>query len=641
MQTQTRQIPKLQTRAAFVPATLNEQDRTVELTWTTGSQVRRFDWWEEREWIEELSLNPEHVRLDRLNNGAPLLESHSSYRLSDVLGVVERAWIDGNEGRAIVKFSQRDDVAPIIADVKAGVLRNISVGYTIHQLEEQEQRQDDLKVFRAVDWEPKEISLVSIPADPGAQVRSEGDNTTVTLIAKEVTHMTEPETETQRTDDEPPAAAEKTSEEVLAIRQQAAKDERDRVAQIRQFAKVAGDRVDEIMIDDLIERGVSVNDAKEQIMKTWSEKVDAETSRSDTSVTVDEKDKFLDAGVSAILGRAGIEKMDTSNAMRGMRLTEIAKSCLSRAGVAFQGMDEREMVKRAFTQSSSDFPVLLENAMHKTLQMAYSTAPDTWTRFCSTGSVTDFRAHNRYRLGSFGNLDALLENGEYKNKSIPDGEKASITADTKGNIINISRKTIINDDLSAFIGLSQMLGRAARRTIEADVYALLASNPVMHDGITLFHADHGNLAASGAVVSVATVEAARVAMAKQTDVSGNDYLDLRPSIWLGGMSSGGTAREVFGAEYNDEASKNQRKPNIVRGLVGDIVDSPRIAGTDWYLFADSADSPVIEVAFLNGEQEPFLDSMEGFSMDGLQWKVRLDYGIAAVDYRGVYKNAGA
>jgi len=172
---QTQQIPKLHARAAFVPATINDENSTVEVTWSTGSQVRRFDWWTEKEWIEELSMDPAHVRLDRLNNGAPVLPNHRNYSLDDVVGVVERAWLVGNEGRASIRFSKRDDAQKIFKEVKDGILRNISVGYKVNKLEEQKDRKDDLKVFRAIDWEPMEISLVTIPADPGAQVRSEGE----------------------------------------------------------------------------------------------------------------------------------------------------------------------------------------------------------------------------------------------------------------------------------------------------------------------------------------------------------------------------------------------------------------------------------------------------------------------------------
>jgi hypothetical protein len=257
--------------------------------------------------------------------------------------------------------------------------------------------------------------------------------------------------------------------------------------------------------------------------------------------------------------------------------------------------------------------------------------------------VSDFRAHNRYRTGSFGNLEAVNELGEFMNKSIPDGEKATIQASTKGNIINLSRQAIINDDLGAFVGLANSLGRAAARTVEADVYALLALNgglgPVMGDTKTLFHADHNNIGSAGAL-AVATIEDVRVKMASQKDVSGNDYLDLRPAVLLVSMSSGGNARVINNAEYDPDTANKLQRPNMVRGLFRDVVDTPRMTGNRFYTFADPMDAPVIEVAFLDGAQDPYLEVQDGFDVDGAQYKVRLDYGIAAVDYRGATTSAG-
>lgn len=366
----------------------------------------------------------------------------------------------------------------------------------------------------------------------------------------------------------------------------------------------------------------------------------------------DEADKTRDAITQALLARAGVVakgdngqvqrvQADSRNPYRGRTLLALAESSLVRAGIRTEGMDKMQIVASAFTQGTSDFTVLLENAMHKALQAAYAVAPDTWSRFCATGSVSDFRAHNRYRVGSLGNLLSKTELGEFKNQSIPDGEKSAVTVGTKGYIINLSREAIINDDLGAFVGLSTSLGRAASRTVEADVYALLASNPLLADGIALFHASHNNLAAAGSVISVASVDAARMAMALQKDVGGNDFLDLRPSVWVGPLSLGSVARTVNGAEYDDDAQKNQRKPNVVRGLYGDIVDTPRLSGTGWYSFAAANDAPVIEVDFLDGNQTPYLEMEKGFTVDGARYKVRLDFGVTAIDYRGAYRNPGA
>lgn len=362
-----------------------------------------------------------------------------------------------------------------------------------------------------------------------------------------------------------------------------------------------------------------------------------------TVVTMeDSRDKLILAKVDAIMARAAIAgaKMDSANPYRGMRLMDLARASAEAAGFDTRGKDSRQIVAAAFTQSTSDFPVLLENVLHKTLQTAYAVAPDTWSRFCKIGSVSDFRAHSRYRTGSIGSLDSLNELGEFKNKTIPDGEKGSITAGTKGNIINLSRETIIDDNLDAFVGLAQTFGRAGKRTIEQAVYALINANPVLEDGIALFHADHDNIAATAGAPTVTTIESSRVAMASQLDVGGNDYLDLRPAIWLGPIGLGGQARAVNDSQYDPDSNNKLQRANIVGGLFRDVIDTPRLSGTPWYMFADPNDAPVIEVAFLDGVQEPFMEMENGFDVDGARWKVRLDFGVAAIDFRGAVKNAG-
>lgn len=369
---------------------------------------------------------------------------------------------------------------------------------------------------------------------------------------------------------------------------------------------------------------------------------------------------FISDAVEALIARAGKGQIKATNGLRGYNARELARLCAERAGVDTKGMDPHSFISAAFTgrdprysisasitQGRSDFPVLLENTMHKVLQGAYAVTPDTWRRICATGSVSDFRAHNRYRLGSIGNLDSLMENGEFKNKSIPDGQKASITAATKGNVINLTRQAIIDDDLGAFISLAEMLGRATARTIEADFYATLALNgglgPTMGDGNPLFHARaNANNITTSAALTAAAIDLDRQAMASMKDISGNDFLSIMPATLLVSLALGSTARTINSAEYDPDtvANKSQLKPNTVRGLFRDVVDSPRLTGNRRYLFADPTVAPAIEVAFLNGEQAPFLDSQEGFTVDGVKWKVRIDYGIAGIDERGAVTNAG-
>ena len=366
--------------------------------------------------------------------------------------------------------------------------------------------------------------------------------------------------------------------------------------------------------------------------------------------TEDEVDKRRGAMASALLLRAGVASAAErdaagANPFRGRTLLAMAEASLQAAGINTARMgDRREIVASAFTQSGSDFPVLLENVMHKTLLSAYGLQALTWSRFCKRGTVSDFRAHGRYRVGSLGNLQSKNELGEYKQIAIPDGEKSSITAATKGFILSISREAVINDDLGALTDQASAMGRAAARTVEADVYALLLSNsglgPTMSDGKTLIHADHGNVA-TGAAMSVDAFDAMRVLMAQQKDVSGNDFLDLRPDVLLCPIGLGGTAKVINGAEFDTSVSSKFQVPNKVRGLFRDIVDSPRLTGNPYWALANVNEAAALEVAFLDGNSEPFMELETAFTTDGARYKVRLDYGVAGHDWRGAVRNAGA
>jgi ATP-dependent protease ClpP protease subunit len=417
------------------------------------------------------------------------------------------------------------------------------------------------------------------------------------------------------------------------------------LAIFKPFAAKAG--VLDLQTEILADPSITVDAAQAKLLNKLGQDVEPVAKGGPVIVTTqDERDTFRALTANAILARAGAAdvKADAANPYRGHTLVDIARASLEKAGIKTNGMDRMDIVAAAFTQSTSDFPILLENAMHKTLQAAYAKAALTWQRFCSRGTVSDFRAHNRYRVGSLGNLQTVNELGEFKNSTIPDGEKSSITAATKGNIINLSRQTIINDDLGAFIGLAGSLGWAAARTVETDVYALLAQNaglgPTMADTYTLFHANHGNIGAAG-VLSSALVDDMRVKMGSQTGVGGVDILDLRPSVILVPLASGSTARVINNAEYDPDTANKLQRPNAVRGLYRDIVDTARLSGTRVYTFADPSEAPVIEVAFLDGQDTPYLEQQMGFTVDGTSFKARLDFGIAAIDYRGAVTAAGA
>lgn len=359
-------------------------------------------------------------------------------------------------------------------------------------------------------------------------------------------------------------------------------------------------------------------------------------------LTEDEHDKMRAQASDWLTARAGFGQHKDDNPFRGMTIENVAREVLEANGVRTRGMGREAVINAAITHSTGDFPNIFENALNKSMLNAFQVIPVVWPKIARVTTLTDFRPHIRYRIGSFSDLERVLENGEYKDGTIGDAERETITAISKGRILNISREMMVNDDMGVFTDAARFLGQASARAPEKDLLALFASNgPTMGDTKALFHADHGNIAASGTPPTMAAFEAMRVQMGSQLDPSGNDFVDVRPSIWLGPLSLSGTAKQTNAAEFDDEAQKNQRKPNISRGLVRDIVDTPRLPATIWYLLADPAVEPVFEVGFLDGQQTPQLEMQESFRSGGISWRIRYEYGVAAVGWRGIVKNAGA
>src|SRR5512132_1542108 len=142
-------LPDLITRrASFVPATANDAERTVDVVWSTGAGVRRRD--AAGEYEERLSLDPKHVDVSRLV-GAPVLDGHRQESVDRVLGVVTAARVDGGAGHATLRCSERAE--SIWRDVKAGILRAVSVGYWVERWSDA--GSNGTRVRTAVAWSPR------------------------------------------------------------------------------------------------------------------------------------------------------------------------------------------------------------------------------------------------------------------------------------------------------------------------------------------------------------------------------------------------------------------------------------------------------------------------------------------------------
>jgi hypothetical protein len=693
---ETVQVGPLSLSAAV--GAIEEEGRTFELVFSTGAPVERYDWFSGKRYVEKLSLDPAHVRLDRLNAGAPVLDSHGTWDLSSVIGVIEEgsAKVAGKKGTAKARLSAHDDVARIRQDVRDRVIRNVSVGYRVYRFEEVAGKGDNaLPVRTATDWEPFEVSLVPMGADPGARVRGQQGQTEtnpcVIVRSLEETVMKDQEktaaAPAETPASPPPAPATDTKVRLAVelasseeIEDSAKKVERERAAAIRKLCRgVSGLKEPEKVADDLVARGLTLDQARAEILaKLSAGSQEHEPVPGRVVVGDDVADKRRRGITAALLVRSGAIELLRQAAkrrsdhrafqdvpadpgeFRHWSMLRMAEEDLERRGQRVRGLEQLELASRVIrevgelqlrgtasvvgAQTTSDFAVALESTLNKVLLAAYVVAPDTWRRFCAVGSLNDFRPHPRYRTGYLGVLDEVNDAGEFKNKNLPDAVKESITGKTKGNILALTRQTLINDDMGIFNRVATQAGRAAALTIEKDVYALLALNgglgPAMNDTKTLFHADHFNIGA-GSALTVAGLDADAVVLALQTDPQGNEILDLLPAILLVARGLQGTARVINEAEFDTDAGAPSQRPNRVRGMFRDIVGTGQMSGTRRYVFADPAQMPVLEVAFLDGVQEPFLDMQDGWRIDGVEWKVRIDYAVGAIEFRGAVTNGGA
>lgn len=639
----TLQLPMLELRAATRPETIDDDARTVELTWSTGARVRRYDWLRERAYFEELSLDEGSVRLDRLNSGAPLLDSHASWQLGSVLGRVERAWIDGGVGRALVRFSKRDEVTPIWDDVRDGILTKISVGYVVHAMEDVTGDEDEVRVLRAVDWEPYEVSLVPIPADDGAGVRSRDHQQTYPCAVRgreEMPDQNPPEFGAGVRSDAPsPAPAPAPAPEPArvdtdAIRREAIEAERQRAAAIRQECRRL--RLGEELEERLVLSGRSLEDCRADMIDAVASRDQDPPAQPRLDTGLEERAKLRQAVEEALLHRLAPGRYpltDGARDFRGLSLLELGRDLLQRQGQQTRSMGRMDLAGRAL-HSTSDFPAILENIANKRLRDAYTASPRTWTSLSRQANLPDFKDVSRVQLGEAPNLELVGEGGEFKRGTVGEGKETWALA-TYGKVVALTRQAVVNDDLMAFDRVVTAQGNQARYLEDDIVWALITTPHVMADGNNIFHASRNNTVSSNALSSVGNLGKARAKMRKQTGLDGTTILNLRPEYLVVPTDLETVAQQYTRTTMVADSAANI---NVFAGSL-EVIAEPRLDGaaTTWYMAASPNQVDIIEWGYLEGEQGPRFFTREGFDVDGVEYKVRLDFGATVLDYRGLVK----
>ena len=592
--------PDLFTRRAMLePSSVNDAERSVDVIWSTGAPVARRD--TAGDYTERLSLDPAHVNVAALI-GAPVLDGHRQDSVDKILGVVTAAHVDGQTGRATIQLSERAE--PVWRDVKAGILRNVSVGYTVAKWQDS-RGTDGRRVRTAVQWTPKELSLVAIPADVGATVR--GGN-----MEPNITPDTTEDTNTR-----------------TAVN-----------ADIRTLVAAAG--LDHTASDSLIDRGASLDDAKRELC-------DALVARSATTV----RHQHVEFGTDHGAPEVQIERMSEALfcRMTGTAPSEAArpyiyKRCVDMAAALLTSRGERgvgvmssDAILTRAMHTTSDFPQLLTSTGNRVLLGAFEAAPNPVKALARRTTVTDFRTKTTLKLSESPKLAPVNEHGTITYGTRGEAKEA-YSIKTFARIFSLSRQALINDDLGAFADFGRAAGRAAAET-EADVLTALftvnsGAGVTLDDGNPLSPPTHANVAASGTVIDVAALAAARQAMRGQKGLDGITPVNAVPKYLLVSPVKETQAEQVLASlAPATVASVNPFSQRL------ELLVEPRFSGNGWFVFADPAAMSVLEYAYLSSAQGPQMSSREGWDVLGVEFRVVLDFGAGVIDHRGAYRNAGA
>ena len=342
-----------------------------------------------------------------------------------------------------------------------------------------------------------------------------------------------------------------------------------------------------------------------------------------------------DSVKQSLLARAGIDKDKANtkdNAYNAMTLRELARASLVDRGVSVSGQNAMSMVGLAFTHSSSDFGQILIDVAHKSLLKGWETAAENFDQFTSRGTLTDFRAAKRVGLGDFGYLPQVGEGEEYTYGTIGD-EGASVALATYGQLFSITRQAILNDDMHLLTKIPEKMGQAARATIAKLVFALLTGNAKAQDGKALFDASHKNTI-TNAVLDLANIDKGIQLMNGFVNARG-EPLAIEPEFMLLPTSMYTRGLQLIKSASVEGADANSGIINPLRDIVTPV-KSARLQAADeksWYLINKEA----IEVSYLDGIDTPYMEQQNGFTVDGVSTKVRIDAGVNVIDYRGIVK----
>ena len=634
----------------FAPASYDPAAGEVDVVFSTGASVRRYDWWEDQTYFEVLDVAG--CDLSRLNSGAPLLTDHDAQVASVVGSVVPgSARIEKAQAVARVRFDRSSEAGQAVeAKVAGGHLRFVSCGYWVTEWEKVES-EGKPTVWTARAWTPAEISLVAVPADAGAGTRSAAPAEApphLSTTRGTASHSKEARMPKTIEDQGAPAPAKRTAEAPQAATLQQLKD-------IATRAKLDAD-----WTLRQLEAGITETEA----LRAAVDDVAARSTAKPLTATVE---VTRDGGETRMAGIEGwlMHRCDPQHhklegpAMecRGMSLLDMARESLEVHGTRTRGMTPTEIAKRALglpvggfmtrgMGTTSDFPNLLANAQSKRLLTAYSMETRNYTAWARRRDLPDFKTARTIELGASPTLRPLAEGGNIEFGVMGEGGE-------QWSLVRLARNTaltyvaIVNDDLGGFDRLPQAFAQSALNYEASTVYGILGANANMADGNPLFGTTRTvtvdgtvytqNNSTSGAL-SVDNYQAVRTLILRMRDATGQQMV-TQPRILIVPTELEAAALALFSTLVVPNGWATTQV-NPFRGQAQVVASQFLTDNNDWFVTVESGTGyEAVEYGYEQGMNGPDLSSYLDPEVDGVVFSCRHSFGAKAVTFRTIARSS--
>ncbi|MDS9468610.1 Clp protease ClpP [Paracoccus sp. MBLB3053] len=427
--------------------------------------------------------------------------------------------------------------------------------------------------------------------------------------------------------------------------QAVAMQERSRIRMLRDMATpfMAAGRLTEADLNALIDDGTSAEMAGSRFMATMAGREGVPAPRALSERGRDETETRRLGMEGALIARlSGRAPEDVARPYMDFSIVDMAAERMGARRVPGNFAAREEMLRMAF-QSTSDFPVLLEGAMNRSLAARYQQAQPTYRRLARQRSYQDFRDHSTVRMGDFPDLQPVSpEGGELKGGSFSESkEKTSVKA--YGVKVLFTRQLLVNDSLDGIMQVLNDRGDAVARFEDRIFYEMMLSGangdgPGLNEtGRQVFNTTDGTKAGTAAAINVTSLSAARAALRKRKGLDGAE-LELTPQILLVGPDKETEAQQYL---YKGIMPAQAGSVNVFNDGSLSLGVTAKITGNAWYVFASPASAPCFEWGLLDGYSAPRFRMEDPFGVQGTRFSLEHDFGCGAIDFRGGYKNAGA